>query len=344
MRIVILIGVLLAVTAGVLLLPGLLGGGESPSGEGGDRPPSGDGPTLTRPEDETLQGTPPPVEQPEPQRLRLAGPMRVLLLADRPGSWNVFHAAALRTEPMIEVVAWVSDPRGGAQLGSAPPLGSTPTAAWFEQQDFQLLVVAQLDPRALEPAFWEAVAGRVRAGSLGLWVQPGLPLPMPGSSEQPVMHPLLEQPALATVLPVASAKPIQGSPLPGVFAKNAPFAVTSTGEKHLASRMVYWPEWSRRIWQLGVSGAEPWGSMFCYPVETLKEGSVVLVEARPPTGSPIPVYVIGPPSLGRVLWFGAQDFGHRTYYDPKAGTQWQALLRNAAIWLAGRAPPEEVLR
>src|SRR5262245_36988023 len=143
MRIVILVAVLLAATAGVLLLPGLLGGSDSPDTEGGSRPKEGEGPTLQQPDGEPLKGTPPPVEQPEPQRLKLAGPLRVLLLADRPTSWNAFHAMALRTEPLVELVAWVADAQTGARLGNQPELTAPPTAAWFEKQEFEVLVVSQ---------------------------------------------------------------------------------------------------------------------------------------------------------------------------------------------------------
>lgn len=343
MRIPILIGILLAATAAVLLLPGLLGGSDAPPPEAGERPASG-GPTLTQPGEGPLKGDPPPVEQPEPQRLRLAGPLRVLLLTDRPTSWGVFHASAIRSDPRTQVTAWITDGSVNPDLGDPLPTPSPPTAAWFEQQDFELLVICHFDTRSLEPAFWESVAGRVRAKTLGLWVHCSLPLPVSASGERLLGQPLLEQPSLASVLPVLTAKPITGSPPPGVFTSEVPFGVTAAGERHIASRIVLWPEWSRRIWQLSTTGQNPWGSMSCYPAETLREGSTVLVEARPAGGAPIPIYIAGPPALGRVLWFGAFDFGQMTYRSATAVEQLRAMLSNAAIWLAGRAPPEEEVR
>lgn len=345
MRVGILVLVLLLVTAALLFGPGLLGGsGGDNVGDAEGRgpeaiPPPGEGPVLaphtgSGPSDPSL-----PVSEPEPERFPLIRQLKVLFLLHHVSAWVRFQADALKHDPNMHVTCFVSDPVSGVPpVGENPPLTEPPTMAWFDEQGFDVLVVSDLDPFLFEPSFWEGVAARVRAGTLGLWVQPGIPIPPRGSRVTPITHPLLEQPALRALLPVAEALAVQGPKVPGAFVHEAPFALTAAGEAHPASRIVAWPEWSRAVWQQGTSGPSAWGTKFCYPVHSVRPGSTVLVEVHPPQGTAIPMYVQGPLTSGRVLWFGAIDFGHPAYYVAAGVWKWAALLRNALIWLAGRAP------
>jgi hypothetical protein len=237
---------------------------------------------------------------------------------------------ATRTDTQIQVTGFALEsvpgtpPFGG---GAAPLDGQLPTAAWFDAQGFDVVVLCEVDPSRLEAALWAAIAARVRAGSLGLWVQPGIPQPPASGGQAPDTHPLLLEPSLAPLLPVARAIPVRGQPVPGVFTTVAPFHVTADGEKHPASRIVFWPEWSRRVWQLGAAGTPPWGTRFCYPVHG----------QRPESGTPLPMYVQGAPVQGRVLWFGALQLEDDTLRDMRQTRKWYALIHNALVWLGGRA-------
>ena len=83
----------------------------------------------------------------------------------------------------------------------------------------------------------EALAERVRSRSIGLLVMPGLH----GGG-------VLDQPAMQALLPVAKAKRIEGEPVPGVSADEAPFFPTAAGLEHPATRIVPFKGWSERIW------------------------------------------------------------------------------------------------
>jgi len=344
MRLGLIVLLLLAATAAVLFGPGLIQGSREVDAPGGGKPAPGSGaqPELVAPAPPRSADEPPP-EEPAPEVLPLERPLKVLMVMTRKTQrWARAMEVALRSDSQIEVSGYALDDSQGAPTfgtGPVPDPGAPLTAAWFDAQSFDVVVLSDVDPNAFEPALWESVAGRVRAGTLGLWAQPGVPLPpLVGGGPAPDVHGLLTQPTLAALLPVEKATPIRGDPVPGVFAREAPFALTAEGEKHVASRIVFWPEWSRRIWQLGASAKPPWGTQFNYPVEALKPGSVVLVETRPATGRPIPMYVQGPPASGRVLWFGAQSISDDTLRSSQHTAKWYALVHNAIVWLGGRAP------
>lgn len=344
MRIVLVVLLLLLATAAVLLGPGLLRNTPEPTADGTSRPdqPSGEkDPALARAPDTTGPGAV-PQEEPAPEVFRLERPLKVLvLMGNSTQRWPRVIEMALRADPQFVVSGWAASSRAGTPPfgnGDPPPGGLPPSASWFEAMGFDVLAVCDADPALLEPAFWEAVARRVKAGTLGLWAQPGIPTPVTAGAAAPDVHPMLASPALAPLMPVAQATPVRGTPVPGVHPGGAVFQATPDGEKHPASRIVYWPEWSRRVWQMGAAASPPWGTQFCYPVETLVPGSVVLVEAVPPRGSPVPMYVQGPPAAGRVLWFGAQQLADDTLRDGRQSQKWYALLHNAVVWLAGRAP------
>ncbi len=343
MRLGLIVLVLLLATAALLFGPSLFqGGGEVDSPDDGTpNGVKGPGPELQAPTPPPKAGDS-PADEPEPEMLRLERPLKVLLLMTRKTQrWARTMEVALRADRQIEVSGYaLEDTPGMPDFGHGvlPPAGARPSAAWFDAQAFDVLVLSDVDPAEFEPALWASVASRVRAGSLGLWAQPGVPLPRALGEKAAEVHGLLTEPTLAELLPVGRAAAIRGQPVPGTFAREAPFALTSEGEKHPASRIVFWPEWSRRIWQLGAASTPPWGTQFCYPVEELKPGSVVLVEVRPPTGKPIPMYVQGSPASGRVLWFGAAALADDTLRSGLQSGKWYALIHNAIVWLAGRAP------
>lgn len=344
MRLALIVLVLLLATAGVLLGPGLFKGGGEVDSPPGTTPGagSGTGPELQAPAPPPGKTTDSPVEEPVPEQLRVERPLKVLVLMTRKTQrWARVMELGMRADAQIQVSGYALEDTPGVPTfgsGEVPAVGEPLTAAWFDAQAFDVLVLTDVDPTAFEPALWESVAARVRAGSLGLWAQPGVPLPPSRGGPAPEVHGLLTEPSLAALLPIERAKPIRGQPVPGLFAQEAPFAVTAEGEKHPASRIVFWPEWSRRIWQLGAASTPPWGTQFCYPVEALKPGSLVLVETRPPTGAPLPMYVQGAPASGRVLWFGAQQIADDTLRNGQQSGKWYALIHNAMVWLAGRAP------
>ncbi len=341
MRLGLIVLVLLLATAALLFGPNLFqGGGEVDSPGGGPDGPKGTGPELQAPSPPPPAGDS-PADEPEPEMLRVERPLRVLLLMTRMTQrWARVMEMALRSDRQIEVSGYALEDTPGVPAfgqGPVPPAGERLSAAWFDAQGFDVLVLSDVDPNEFEPALWESVASRVRAGSLGLWAQPGLPQVSLRGVPAPEVHGLLTEPSLAALLPVERAAPIRGPSVPGVFGREAPFALSTEGEKHPASRIVFWPEWSRRIWQLGAAATPPWGTQFCYPVEALKPGSVVLVEARPPSGKPLPMYVQGAPASGRVLWFGAQQIADDTLRSGQQSGKWYALIHNAIVWLAGRA-------
>lgn len=347
-RTLLLVLLLLGGAAAGLYAAGLLPWGKpaDPEGPGARRP---DAPRPATEDGPGLRPSPAgparevPTEEPPPQRLLLQRPLKTLILVERVTSWSAFIAGVLREEPLHVFRTYSADPAGPEpSLNSAgqEPLVEPPTAAWLAQQDIDVIVLAGMHPARLEDAFWQAVAERVRARSLGLLAIPGWPPLKRGESVTPAVHPFFEQASLAGLLPVAEPRRIEGTPVPGTFQSpaDAPFLVTDAGTEHPASRIVAFPEWSRRLWQVGASGPAPWGSKFVYPIVKLREGAVTLVEVQPAKGAALPMYVLGPDGAGRVLWFGASDFGELTYRDPRSVQRWSALLHNTMVFLAGRAP------
>ena len=280
-----------------------------------------------------------PVEQPKAEFLRLERPLRVLMVYQQATSWALFMAQAWHANELIHYTCYsIRPPEGEATCASAneQPVTTRPTGLWFEEQKFDVLVWVDADPALLPDDFWMVVVERVHKGTLGLWVHPGMP-PMPGGkAAMPPIHPLLEHPILKGLLPIETVAPIQGPDLPGFFGEGAPFAITSAGEKSAVSRMVAWPEWSRRVWAAGADGPFAWRTKFCYPVTKIRAGATTLVEVRPAKGAAIPALVQGPLLDGRVLWFGTADFGEKAYRDPDSSEKWHALFHNGVVWLAGR--------
>lgn len=345
-----LLVLLLAAVVGGLFAAGVL---PPKSGDVPEDDPVRRGGTPASPGGAALQGLPGapareiPKEEPPPQRLRLERPLRTLFLVQRVTSWPMFLRNALCEDSLHRVTSWSADPVGAEAAmtcGGEAPVVDVPTAAWFAEQAFDVLVVAGLDPARIEDAFWEAVLARVKARTLGLLVIPGPPPANRGESSAPPVHPMLLHPLFARLLPVAEGQRIEGASPPGWFGTEPPFSVTPAGAQHPASRIVAFPEWSQRVWQAGAARTPPWGSKFVYPVAALKPGAQVLVQALPAKGKPLPVYVLGDDAAGRVLWFGAGDFGELTYRDPGSADKWTALLHNTVIFLAGRAElPDEPL-
>ena len=351
----VLIGLLLvAVAGGALWALGVFDPAETQEpGPGGVRKegtPSPGGPEL-RPGE--LGAREVPKDQPRPEWFPVTEPLRVLFVVKRVNSWLALQAGVLggNEDAKIESSVWAADPGPEpVPLPKATWIREQPNGQWFDQQDFHVLVVAQVDPAVLPDDFWQAVTKRVTGGLTGLWVQPSMPPSAPGSGVNAPVHPMLTHPLFAPLVPVADAARLEGgrgepgkpAPLPpGIYKTPVPFVVTDAGTKHPASRIVPWSEWSRRIWVEGGSGLQPWGSWFCYPVTKIAPTAVTLVNASPPTGAEIPMFIARSGAGGRVLWFGAEDASDATYRVNTSIEKWNTILHNSIVWLAGRAPAEE---
>lgn len=349
------IGVLIAAIVGVALWKFDVFGAKS---ETPLAPPPGPRASTDAPGGDTLQGTggkparEEPKEEPAAEWFPLESPVRVLFVLERVMQWPQYMGLALKEDPQIEFTYYSTHPAPNEQaLVSADQQAvvERPTGDWFEKQAFDVLIVGACDPGELGEDFWQAVSARLRTGRLGLWVWPDMPPAPPEKPQTSPVHPMLSHPLFRTLLPVAEAdrlegKPVPGrpgAPIPGVFSAEARFGVTTAGTTHPASRFVPFPQWSRNLWLAGAAASPPWGSKFIYPVTKLRPGAVTLVDALPAKGEPIPMFVQGPTDGGRVLWFGAHDFGDATYRNLGPSlAKWNALVHNSVVWLAGRAPRE----
>jgi hypothetical protein len=291
-----------------------------------------------------------PKEEPKPEEFPLQSKLRVLFLLERTLQWPQYMGIVLKSDPQIAYTYYSVHPLPEEIALVSPeetPVVDRPTPALFDGKGFDVLVVGALDPGEIGDDFWKAATDRVRAGQLGVLIWPDLP---PTTREKPQaspVHPMLTHPLFRALLPVEEADALKGkpdpdgrsSPVPGMFRVEARFQVTDAGTTHPASRIVPFPQWSRTMWNAGAAGQTAWGSKFVYPVTKVKTGAVTLLNALPEKGKAIPMFVQGPPEDGRVLWFGAHDFGDATYrsFGP-ALEKWNAVIHNTFVWLAGRAP------
>lgn len=336
MRIVIVLLVVLAAVAAALFALGVFD--EAPSPDAGPGlpqvPPNASDPDGTG----ALGGSnnTPPDTMPALEVFPLEDDLGVLLLAGYAERIPATLAQHWGKDPKIHVHAWIEH-EGEAGAGSGTPTAAAlmhvtkvdhvPVPADLETLDIDVLAVHGVSPESLGAAFWEAVAERVKEGRLGLLVMPGRP---EGGA-------LLEQPALAEVLPLAKPGRMEGNPVPGVLGKFVPFEVTSMGQGHPASRLVAWPEWSATLWQARAAGDYPWGTQQTWPVEAIADGAVELLRVVPPRGDPLPVMVAGLPGDGRALFFGAFEILTRKGYgQPAVMKDTEIWIRNWLAWLAAR--------
>jgi hypothetical protein len=293
-----------------------------------------------------------PKDEPKPVEFPIASPLRVLFVLDRVMQWPQYLGMVLKSHPQVAYTYYSVRPQPNEQplvTSGQEAVVDEPTGSWFAQQEFDVLVVGGCDPGEIGDDFWQAVADRVRAGKLGLLVWPDLPPTPIGEPQGAKVHPMLTHAVFRTLLPLEEAAPLEGEPkpgggpasIPGIFSVEARFHVTDAGVTHPATRIVPFPQWSRRMWAEGASPSGTWGSKFVYPVTKLRPGAVTLVNAVPDKGRPIPMLVQGPLEGGRVLWFGAHDFGDATYRNMGPSmARWNAIVHNSVVWLAGRAPRE----
>lgn len=348
----VLVGLVLALlVGGGLWVAGVFGprGADDPPPGGGGREGTGTSSNGASLESGGTGAREVPKEQPKPEWFPVTEPLRVLFVIQRATSWLALQSQVLggAEDAQIESFVWASDPGPNpVPLPKSDWIREQPNGQWFTQQDFHVLVVAQIDPAVLPDDFWQAVTKRVTGGLTGLWVQPMMPPTPPGSSVSLPVHPMLTHPLFSALLPVADAARLEGGrgepgkPAlpPGVFKTEVPFVVTDAGTAHPASRVVPWPEWSRRIWTEGRQGPKPWGSWFCYPVTKLAPGAVTLVNAAPEAGAPIPMFVAREGAGGRVLWYGAADASDAVFRANLSLEKWNTILHNSIVWLGGRAP------
>lgn len=332
MRTLIVLLIVVVIAAGALYALGVFQGEAendhqtpaAPTGTGGD----GD----TEPAPPTL-ANPPPKERPEIQRYEFQKPTKVLLLVGVPQTFNAFLAQHWSAARNVEVVTWAAPlprPAGNrvpARDSLPGSLSQPPKAITLDDEDIDVVVLHDLDPKALEDDFWIEVAKRVEDGRLGLLAIPELALHGLAMFEHPIVGPLL---------PVTKVKPVAGQPVPGMFGTQVPFRVTEEGKRHPASRLVPWPKWSGILWDATRHLKTPWGTKFAWPVEEAAEGAQVLLRADPEHGDSWPVLIAGSEKKGRVLWYGAPDLGSFAAHGrPYVVKDWDALVRAWLAWLTG---------
>ena len=305
--------------------------GGSPTADGGD-------PAL-------VAGREVPTEEPELHVRKLEAAVNVLVLSKRPTSWSVFLQGAIEDSREVQYATWYTD-SADAQDPDAPPgpgrnrgieLTAAPTAADLKRLDIEIVVLDAIDPNALPGDFWDLVAENVATGGMGLWVLPGWPIGAGGEAQ--TAHPVLSHPTLKPLLPVAAGEPLQGTPVPGTFSEGAKMALTDAGARHPATRFTPYPKWAYHFWGRRSEGEHAWKPKFCYPIKELAAGAVSLVDVMPTPVDRRPAIVVSDKGVGRVLWQGNFDFGHRAYFSATATKPIGVLVNRILIWLSGRAAP-----
>jgi len=279
-----------------------------------------------------------PKDEPEPEVVVPAAPIRVLLMGDRSRSFTAWlfqlWAFAQRPDrsPYVEWQAWYgSAPEGTVtHAEGVPALEGTPTVATLDGLD--VLAVAGLDPKRFPAAFWEGVAERVRTGRLGL-------LLVPDDQTAKALGNLAE---LRSVLPFTSVRALEpvspGGPLAGVFDAPRPFVLTEEGGSHPTARIVHYPKWNRRWWTNLTEGASPaWATKMCPLVEGVAKDAVVVT--RLATGAqPIPA-IVASGGTARVLWIGGfMDVVDKAYKDSASVVAMRALMHQWVNWLNAPRP------
>jgi hypothetical protein len=260
---------------------------------------------------------------------------RILLVAHHRIPFVVFLVQQFEARSAIQFRSFFQVLQAGeapSQSTGLAPLTEPPGPDALEGVD--VVILYEADVTKLPPAFFERLAQRVKEGTTGLLVMPGVH----GGA-------VLSEPSVGPLLPVAKSKPIEGQPVPGTFEGDGLFYPTEAGLGHPASRFVESKKWSEIHWQKTrnpvavVSRGEkarPWGTGFCYPVTETKPGAVTLIEVEPPRSTTrVPGLIQGAPADGRVLWAGFPDFGEAIYYDPPSSQKVASLTLHWMLWLGG---------
>ncbi|MGE0192410.1 MAG: hypothetical protein AB7T63_10255 [Planctomycetota bacterium] len=329
-------GVLFATGAFDAKEPGELEPGVGPAG-------AGDG-SGANPTDRTGTGAlagAGPKDRPDIKPRRLTKPRTVLVVAPNPEPWNQTVLMAAGDVPVLRYAVWYTERHanmagaegpGAGEARGVDKLAGPPPGDWLDANDIDAVLLDRIDPDALPDSFWPRLADRVRDGTTGLWVRMGPP-GMQGADAATV-HPLVAHPIVGDLLPIGEAVPFQGQPLPGVFPQGLSPEVTDSGARHLASRLVAWPRWSRSWWQQLVLGEHAWRVEFAYPVEGVAAGAEVLLQGTDGRGAKVPMLVASSGGQ-RVLWQAFFDFGRPAQMDRKSQAHLIAWMTHAVAWLAG---------
>jgi hypothetical protein len=314
----------------------------------GDTPPA---PVLPKAEAPTPEKAPPqestapPVLQQRPKlppdvhpaMTQIAKPANALLVARFRTSWPALMEMGLRGMRKLSYRTWYMEGEGqpsSTGRGMAK-LTDKPTGDYLDEQNVAALVLDAVDPNVFPMSFWEVVARRVHAGTMGLWFRPGPPI---GEGDvAPIRHPALTHPILKDLLPIARTAEFQGDPVPGSYSVPQLLHVTDAGTRHPATRLVDDPASSAKVWQLGTMEKDTFATSFCYPVLEVKPGAQTLVVVQAATD--VPAIVVSSPKVGRVLWMGNVDYGQKTYYNEKTDALQKIAFNQQLVWILGQAAP-----
>lgn len=276
-----------------------------------------------------------PTEEPTqvPEVTQLHTPAAALLIGMHDDAWTATLVQAFGRMKELRYATWflgAADGAAGEAHGLQPP-SKKPDAAYLEEQDIRALFFDSADPNALSKECWETIARRVRSGRMGLYVRPNFP-------KASAVHPALTHPVLKELLPVAEAKPLKGTPVPGVFSRQAQgLVVTDLGVRHPATRFVTSVDDSRTAWGGLSTGAGAIDTRFVYPVTELKPRAQTLVDLE--IGD-YPAVIVSGTGNARVLWMGNGDFGSAKggVHFVRSKAKLQGILINQwVMWLVGQA-------
>jgi hypothetical protein len=326
MKPTLLVAVLFLATLGVALW--LLGVFEPHGGTSGTEAPAE--PATPAPGAPDLSSGEPKA-QPPPFVPEVPQPVSVMVLGENPRSFTMWLPELWRLDPAIQWQMWFAESPASevaTHASDVPPLEHQPVAA--DLDGVKVLVLAGVDPARFPGAFWADVARRVREKSLGLLVL----------AEHRFAKSYADLPALKEILPISGARAVApiapgSAVIAGVFEKPRTFVVTDAGRRHPASRIVPYPDWSRKHWEAETTGKEAWLTKFCAPVEGPAADAQVLVEVD--TGDArVPAFLATSGQAGRVLWIGGFfDLERPAYSGSASYDRARALGVSWVLWLAG---------
>lgn len=346
MRTAVIFGALL-VAVGVALWLGGVFDSETAGNEGGTNATGGtDGDNTPGLNSGTDGATASPKERPPLIPLEMPGSPKLLVVGATPNSADEFLLKVLTGVKNASFNNWYLNPTNARPKPfgvGIPVLEAMPDGPLLEQNDYDVVVLSNVDPDDLPADFWEILSKRVTAGQTHVLWRAWPPYPG-GSTEGPAMeHPWFRHKLIAPMLPVKKVLPLRGvkdeagnTRLPGSFGSTARrFVPTEAGMAHPATRLVQWPEWSRVWWnELGV-GKYALGVKFCVPVSELAEGATALLGVDVKDADDIPAVVVGKAGDGRVAWLGTREIGWESFKHPKYEGRQGMVIHSILAWLAG---------